>query len=171
MKKTLCLLIILLLVAFPVHARERTLSDTSVVGQNGFAINEDGDAEPYEADNTIGTSSYPFDNGYFDEFVLGGINLTATMNNVGTDGGTDGVTYTITATPAPTALATGMSVVFKAVCANTGAACINVNALGASKILMLNDQDPAANYIEAGSMVQAIYDGTNWQLVSPDANP
>lgn len=65
----------------------------------------------------------------------------------------------------------GMLIVFKAKTANTGACTVNVNSLGAKSLKMLHDQDPANNYIEAESIVMAIYDGTNFQLISPDANP
>jgi hypothetical protein len=72
---------------------------------------------------------------------------------------------------AQTAYAVGHMVIFIAKTANTGACTVNVNGLGAKSLKMLHDQDPADNYIEVGSMVMAIYDGTNYQLISPDANP
>ena len=80
-------------------------------------------------------------------------------------------TYVITLAPVPAAYSTGMVISFTATTANTGACTINVNGLGAKSLKMLHDQDPADNYIEAGSAVVAIYDGTNFQLISPDANP
>lgn len=80
-------------------------------------------------------------------------------------------TYGITLNPAPTAYFAGMEITFKAGVANTGACTINVNALGAKSLKSLHDQDPADNYIEVGSIVKLIYDGTNFQIISPDANP
>lgn len=79
--------------------------------------------------------------------------------------------YVITLDKAPTEYTAGMVVYFKAVTANTGACTLNINGLGAKSLKSLNNQDPADNYIEAGSMVEAIYDGTNFQLLQPDANP
>ena len=46
-----------------------------------------------------------------------------------------------------------------------------MNSLGAKSLKSLHDQDPPNNYIEAGSVVMAIYDGSEFQIVSPDANP
>lgn len=80
-------------------------------------------------------------------------------------------TYVIAPSPAFTAYATGMRIVFKAVTANTGACTVNVNGLGAKNLLSLNDVTPPDNYIEAGSIVVAIYDGTSFQMIQPDANP
>jgi len=58
---------------------------------------------------------------------------------------------------------------FKAGAANTGAATLNVNAIGAKTIKKFNDQDLEANDIENGQIVSVIYDGTNLQLLSPVA--
>jgi len=70
-----------------------------------------------------------------------------------------------------TAYQTGLIIYFKANTANTGACTININSLGAKSLKAFNDQDPPDNYIEAGSIVHAIYDGTNFQMLQPDANP
>jgi len=80
-------------------------------------------------------------------------------------------TYVITLDPAPTALTTGMRVWFKANTANTGACTLNVNGLGAVSLKSLHDQDPQNDYIEAGSIVEVVYDGTNFQILNADANP
>lgn len=77
--------------------------------------------------------------------------------------------YAITLSPAPTAYAAGQHFVFKANTANTGAASLNVNALGAKTIKKLTDQDLATGDIEAGSIIEVVYDGTNFQLVSSGA--
>ncbi|MCP4493203.1 MAG: hypothetical protein GY820_38765 [Gammaproteobacteria bacterium] len=66
---------------------------------------------------------------------------------------------------------TGMILYVDAVTANTGACTLNLNSLGAKSIKAFNDQNPPDNYIEAGSVFEVIYDGTNFQLLSPDANP
>jgi hypothetical protein len=78
--------------------------------------------------------------------------------------------YVITLSPAPDAYATGMMVVFKANTANTGAASLDVNSLGAKTILKLTDQALTDNCFEAGSFVIVVYDGTNFQLQTPCAN-
>lgn len=75
-------------------------------------------------------------------------------------------TYVITLTPAPAAYATGQVFSFKANTANTGAATLNVNALGAKTIKKLHDQDLATGDIEAGQIVLVVYDGTNFQMLS-----
>lgn len=74
--------------------------------------------------------------------------------------------YAVTLTPAPTAYTTGMIVAFKANTANTGAATLNVNSLGAKTIKKHNDQDLATGDIEAAQRVLVIYDGTNFQMLS-----
>lgn len=75
--------------------------------------------------------------------------------------------YAITLDPAPVAYFTGQVVRFKANTANTGAATLNVNALGAKPLKKSKDVDLADNDIKAGQIVEATYDGTNFQLLSP----
>lgn len=77
--------------------------------------------------------------------------------------------YAITLSPAVTAYAAGQSFLFKANTANTGAATLNVSALGAKTIKKNTDQDLATGDIEAGSIVEVVYDGTNFQMVSVTA--
>lgn len=76
-------------------------------------------------------------------------------------------TYVITLSPAPAAYAVGQTFRFKANTANTGAATLNVNGLGAITIVKgvsttLADGDIAANQINT-----VIYNGTNFVLQSP----
>ncbi|MCH7605265.1 hypothetical protein IID24_04740 [Patescibacteria group bacterium] len=80
-------------------------------------------------------------------------------------------TYVITLAPAPAAYKTGMLIIFTANTLNTGACTINVNGLGAKNLLSLNNITPPDSYIEAGSVVMAVYDGTSFQMLQPDANP
>lgn len=75
-------------------------------------------------------------------------------------------TYAITLSPVPTAYTAGMVVVFKANTANTGAATLNVNGLGAKTIKKHHDKDLNDNDIESGSVCAVVYDGTNFQLIS-----
>lgn len=77
--------------------------------------------------------------------------------------------YAITVTGV-SAYATGQVFVFKANTANTGAATLNVNSLGAKTIKKNYNSDLASNDLVANQMVKVIYDGTNFQLLSPVSN-
>jgi hypothetical protein len=76
-------------------------------------------------------------------------------------------TYVITLDPVPAAYFTGMMIVFTANTANTGAATINVNSLGAKAIKKQKDVALGDGDIKAGQTVVLVYDGTNFQLVNP----
>lgn len=82
-------------------------------------------------------------------------------------GSTD--TYAVTLAPAPTAYFTGMVVKFKANTLNTGAATLNVNALGAKDIKKNYNTALETGDILANQLVSVIYDGTNFQMLSPSA--
>ena len=82
-----------------------------------------------------------------------------------TDTGTAN-TYVIALTPAITAYAAGQEITFKAGAASTTASTLNVNTLGAKALKKLHDQDIASGDIETGSIVTAVYDGTNFQVTS-----
>ena len=75
-------------------------------------------------------------------------------------------TYVITLAPVPPALTTGMTINFRANTANSGAATLNVNGLGAATIKKQGDQDLATGDIEALQIVTVVYDGTNFQMQS-----
>ena len=75
--------------------------------------------------------------------------------------------YEVALTPAPTAYQAGMMLTFKANAANTGAATLNINGLGAKTIKKLVSTDVAANDITLGQMVIVMYDGTNFQYFNP----
>jgi len=75
--------------------------------------------------------------------------------------------YAITPSPAITAYAAGQVFVFKANTANTGAATLNVNGLGAKTIKKNGSSDLATGNIAAGQIVEVVYDGTNMQMLSP----
>lgn len=76
-------------------------------------------------------------------------------------------TYVITLAPAPTAYTTGMPIYFKANTANTGAASLNVNSLGAKTIVKAVSTTLADNDILAGMICHVVYDGTNFVLLNP----
>jgi hypothetical protein len=90
--------------------------------------------------------------------------------NYGADAGASD-TYACTITGI-SAYVTGMPIYFKANTVNTGACSINVNTLGA-KALKINGgaDDPADGWIKANEIVHCVYDGTNFQVINPDATP
>jgi len=86
-------------------------------------------------------------------------------------GSTD--TYVATLAPVPSAYVTGAHYRFKANTANTGAATINFNTLGAKtikKVLGGITTDLSDNDIRAGQWVDLVYDGTNMQMQSTLGN-
>ena len=85
-------------------------------------------------------------------------------DSVGTDA------YAVTLSPVPSSYTTGMVVNFKAGTANTGACSLNVNSLGAKSIKLADGSDPSNNDIIVGQIVTVVYDGTNFQMLSPIAN-
>jgi hypothetical protein len=81
-----------------------------------------------------------------------------------TSGGSANV-QTLTYTTAPAAYVQGHTFSFIAGFTNTGTATLNVNALGAKNIF-LDGAALGGNEIVAGSVVQVMYDGTQFQIVS-----
>jgi hypothetical protein len=82
-------------------------------------------------------------------------------------------TYVATLSPAITSYVTGARYRFKANTANTGAATINLNSLGAKTIKKAVGgitSDLADNDIRAGQWVDLVYDGTNMQVQSTLGN-
>ena len=77
--------------------------------------------------------------------------------------GTD--TITGTANPALTAYAVGQSFKFLPAATNTGAATINISALGAKSIVKNGSTALSAGDLVSGSLTQIVYDGTNFQLI------
>ena len=80
-------------------------------------------------------------------------------------------TYVVTLSPVPSAYTAGMTVSFKANTVNTGAATLNVNSLGAKSIVKSYNLPLATGDIKANQIVEVIYDGTNFQLLSPVTLP
>lgn len=74
--------------------------------------------------------------------------------------------YVVAMLPAPNQYFVGLQINFKATTANTGAATLNVNGLGAIAIKKLKSVTLADNDIVAGQIVTVIYDGTNFQMQS-----
>lgn len=83
-------------------------------------------------------------------------------------GGTD--SYAITLSPVPTSYATGMVVVMRANTANTGAATLNVNSLGAKTIVKGVSTTLSDGDIGGSMLCTLVYDGTNFVLQNPTNN-
>ncbi len=98
--------------------------------------------------------------------------LDSSVNYGGTaSAGTD--SYNCTLSPAPSGYVTGATYSFKADVANTGAASLNCNSLGAKTIVKVQGAITttlADNDIRVGQVVVARYDGTNMQMVSQLGN-
>lgn len=81
-------------------------------------------------------------------------------------GGGTGDVITVTLAPALTAYAAGMKIKWKQPSANTGAATINVNGLGAVDIKKNVSSALSANDLLADGIYEATHDGTNFQLAN-----
>jgi hypothetical protein len=84
-----------------------------------------------------------------------------------TAAGTD--TITATASPALTAYATGNLFTFVVAVTNTGAVTLNIDGLGAKAITRDGTTALAANDLVATEVVIVVYDGTQFQVVNPNA--
>lgn len=82
------------------------------------------------------------------------------LDAVGTD------SYAVTLAPAPTAYTTGMVVRFKAGTANTGACTLAVNGLTATSIVKDYNTALVTGDILQNQIVEVVYDGTNFQVLS-----
>lgn len=69
------------------------------------------------------------------------------------------------------AIVEGTVVRFAAVTDNTGACTLKINDGPTINIKTQNGGDPVNSYIDQNSFVEVGYDGTNWVLMVPDANP
>jgi len=100
--------------------------------------------------------------------VIGNTTHNGTVNFAADSQGDDD--YEI-ALPSISALVAGLTVTFTANTANTDGATLEITSVGdLDAILKMNDQTLATNDIEAGSVVTVVFDGSNWQMVSPVAN-
>lgn len=113
-----------------------------------------------------------------DWIVLGEINATNNtfqpyngaavprLVNHASDTGTAN-TYVVAPAPAVTAYVTGQVVTLKPGNANTGAATINVNGLGAKSIKTLTGAALSSGMLGTSAVHVLVYDGTNFVLVNP----
>lgn len=93
------------------------------------------------------------------------------QHSYATDTGSANV-YAIALTPAITAYATGQKFTFKVLNANTGSSTLNVNALGTKAIQRYVNgslQALSSNDILANMVVDVVYDGTRFLLLTPVA--
>ena len=98
-----------------------------------------------------------------DSLTAGQVQDSATQH--GTVGGTANA-ITLTLTPAITAYAAGQRFSFVAGAVNTGAVTLNVSAVGAKAITKNGTAALVGGEIANGALIEAIYDGTQFQLVS-----
>lgn len=92
---------------------------------------------------------------------------TGSLNYCADAGSTDA--YACSLSPALPAYVAGARYTFKANTANTGAATLNLNSLGATALKKVQGgvtTDLQDNDILAGQVVEVVYDGTNLQMVS-----
>lgn len=88
-------------------------------------------------------------------------------NPIFTSTGT-GAAYVLTFVQAPTAYYKGMVLRFWSHINNTGACTLNVNSLGAKSILSTHGTALTAGQIRANKVVELVYDGTSFTLLSAD---
>jgi len=79
--------------------------------------------------------------------------------------------FEVTLDPAPSAYAAGMMVNFKANESVTGSTTLNVNGLGAKSLLKEGTNQLIGGDITSGQMVSVLYDGTQFQMLSPPQTP
>ena len=105
--------------------------------------------------------------------ITGNLSVAGTTSfagspNYGVDAGSND-TYVATLSPVPTAYVTGRLYVLKAATANTGAASVNFNGLGAKTIVKATSTTLSNNDIIADMLCLLVYDGTNMVLLNPRA--
>lgn len=91
-------------------------------------------------------------------------------NAIYTSGGSANA-YTLTYAGAPTAYSKGVQYAFWANHTNTGAATLNINALGAKAIVTNNGTALTAGQIVSGTVVIVYYDGASFRVQNTAANP
>ena len=100
--------------------------------------------------------------------VATSINSALTYSNYAADTGAANA-YVVTFTGLAAGYAAGLRIQFKAANANTGASTINVNAQGTKNITFQNAAALTAGIIAANSIVDVMYDGTQFLLMNDPA--
>jgi hypothetical protein len=145
-------------------------SDFTDVDRSPLAISIDPVWRIYSSDADQALDYIEFFHNQTNPVIQGGngtLILTPTYNYAADAGSTDAYVITLTGLT----VATGTKITFFANTANTGACSLNVNGTGAIALKAFHDQDPPDNYIEVGSIIDVVYDGTNYQIQTPDTNP
>jgi hypothetical protein len=73
--------------------------------------------------------------------------------------------------PALDAYSEGLAITFKVPATNTGAVTLNMDGLGARALKRPDGQNPLAGALVAGSLAQAVYDGTAFVLLGSGSVP
>jgi len=124
-------------------------------------------AKPITIPNTFAnaTTAIPLsqlDNNY--STITASINDANTYSNYAADSGSANA-YVVTLSGVSTAYNAGLRIQFKAANTNSGASTLNVNTQGAKNIFF-NGSALSANVIQANAVVDVIYDGTQFQMLS-----
>ena len=172
MRKLFAFMAVFLLLASCAYSADRAnnATDTETLGNDDFFVNSDGDLIPKTiGEQTLGNATH-----YLEEIYLNGVGKSEwgdIINFAADVSDDDGDPYVIALDPIPSALTTGAIYIFTVSDANSGACSLNVNSLGEKPIKFRHDADPAEDHFEAGSVAIVVYDGTNFQTVTQDANP
>ena len=81
-----------------------------------------------------------------------------------------GAAYILTYSAAPQGYSAGIIFRFFAHADNTGAVSLNINSLGAKAILSQHGEPLTAGKIKAGKVVEVVYNGTSFELISNDVH-
>lgn len=95
--------------------------------------------------------------------------FTGAVSVTGTDGGVVNA-YTLTPASPLVAYGTKMGVVFAPNASNTGTASLNISGLGAKAIKRIDGVDVISADLASGSVYVAVYNGTEFRLLSPTKN-
>jgi len=124
-------------------------------------------AKPITIPNTFAnaTTAIPLsqlDNNY--STITSAINDANTYSNYAADSGAANA-YAVTLSGVTTTYNAGLRIQFKAANNNSGASTLNVNSQG-TKNIFFNNAALSANVIQANAVVDVIYDGTQFQMLS-----
>jgi hypothetical protein len=124
-------------------------------------------AKPITIPNTFAnaTTAIPLsqlDNNY--SVITASINDANTYSNYAADGGSANA-YVVALANVSTTYTAGLRIQFKAANTNSGASTLNVNSQG-TKNIFFNGSALSANVIQANAVVDVIYDGTQFQMLS-----
>lgn len=101
--------------------------------------------------------------------ILYYINDPTNRNNYATDTGTTN-SFAIACSPAVAGYTLGTWVTFRASTTNSGASTLNVNSLGPKNIFTAAGSAFSGGEVTVGQMVNAAYDGTQFQIISVPAS-